>query len=158
MRRFPAIALTIALVVAVGVTVALTPRQAVSVGPTGTAYRGVDAYTWAMRYKARGRQIRNVRRVLFHDAGVGEAIELAGAAYGNTPALWRRAKCETGGTFDPRARNNPSADSPMGLFQFKPSTWRSTPFHSFSIWSPYASSLAAGWMVTVGRGGEWTCR
>jgi hypothetical protein len=40
----------------------------------------------------------------------------------------------------------------------EPSTWRSTPYGVFSVWSPYANALAAGWMHLNGRGGEWSCQ
>jgi hypothetical protein len=86
---------------------------------------------------------------------VVEAINLACATYGWCSTLWRKADCETGGTFSPTA-HNPSGAS--GLFQFLGSTWRSTPYGRFSIWSPYANALAAGWMHANGRSGEWSCR
>lgn len=90
------------------------------------------------------------------DRDVVEAINLACAAYGDCETLWRRAKCETGGTLNPRSFNRSSGAS--GLFQFLPSTWATTPYRVFSVWSPYANALAAGWMNTHGRGGEWACR
>lgn len=86
---------------------------------------------------------------------VTEAINLACTVYGNCATLWRRAGCETGGTFNPRAYNSSGAS---GLFQFLPSTWRTTPYRNYSVWSPYANALAAGWMLSVGRGNEWSCR
>jgi hypothetical protein len=92
---------------------------------------------------------------------VAEAINLA--CVGHTGAfcarLWRLARCETAGTFDPRSVNpRPVGDeNASGLFQFLPSTWRSTPYRHLSIWSPYASAMAAAWMHTHGRGGEWQC-
>jgi soluble lytic murein transglycosylase-like protein len=68
--------------------------------------------------------------------------------------LFRRARCESG--LNPYARN---ASGASGLFQFLPSTWATTPYgRRGSIWSPKWSSLAAAWMVRVGRGGEWVCR
>lgn len=100
------------------------------------------------------RQLAGERRVLRHDPTVREAIDLAAATYGNGSTLWRKAGCETGGTYNPRAYNSSTAS---GLFQFLPSTWASTPYAGFSIWSPYASALAAGWMHAHGRGGEWSC-
>jgi soluble lytic murein transglycosylase-like protein len=68
--------------------------------------------------------------------------------------LRRRAWCESRN--DPRAYNASSGSS--GLFQFIPSTWRTTPYARYSIWSAKWSSLAAAWMVRVGRGGEWVCQ
>lgn len=67
--------------------------------------------------------------------------------------LRRRAWCES--------RMNPGAHNPSGaagLFQFLPSTWRTTPYGRRNIWSPYWNSLAAAWMQHVGRGGEWVCQ
>jgi hypothetical protein len=87
---------------------------------------------------------------------VVQAVNLACATYGYCADLWRKAKCETGGTFDPRAYNPGSGAK--GLFQFIDSTWRSTPYRMFSVWSPFAAALAAGWMHQQGRGGEWACR
>jgi hypothetical protein len=95
---------------------------------------------------------------------VVEAISLAAATYGHGAELWRKARCETGGTYDPRSRNPRAVatkygpEHASGLFQFLPSTWRQTPYARFSIWSPFASALAAGWMHAHGRGGEWSCR
>jgi hypothetical protein len=102
-----------------------------------------------------GRWVRSLQRTLRHDPDVGEAIELAATTYGVPSAtLWRKARCESG--LDPRNKNPGSTAS--GLFQFLTSTWASTPFGGFSIWSPYANALAAGWMHANGRGGEWVCR
>ena len=84
------------------------------------------------------------------------AINLACATYGNCNTLWRRAGCETGGTYSARARNNSSGAT--GLFQFLLSTWNSTPYRRFSRTNPYANALAAGWMIGAGRGDEWSCR
>jgi len=68
--------------------------------------------------------------------------------------LRRRAWCES--RYDPYARNSQSGAS--GVFQFLPSTWRTTPYRRRSIWSAKYNSRAAAWMEHVGRGGEWTCR
>lgn len=86
---------------------------------------------------------------------VVEAISLACATYGHCAELWRKARCETGGTFDPHAFN--SGSGAAGLFQFLRSTWDSTPYAGFDRGSPYASAMAAGWMHDRSRGGEWAC-
>lgn len=100
------------------------------------------------------RRIVGLQRTLRHSPSVTEAINLACAVYGNCSTLWRRARCES--HLFARAHN---ASGASGLFQFLPNTWRSTPFGGFSIWSPYANALAAGWMMgPAGRGGEWSCR
>jgi hypothetical protein len=108
---------------------------------------------------ARGRRIRQLRRAIAGDTTIQHAIDLAAIAY-QVPSstLSRKASCEsTGGSgYDPSARNLSSGT--LGLFQFKPSTWRSTPFARFSPYDPLAAALAAGWMHNVGRGDEWTCR
>jgi hypothetical protein len=85
---------------------------------------------------------------------VSEAIGLACATYGDCSTLWRKARCESG--LNAGARNLSSAAT--GLFQFMPSTFNSTPYGGFSIYSPYANALAAGWMHAHGRGGEWVCQ
>jgi soluble lytic murein transglycosylase-like protein len=68
--------------------------------------------------------------------------------------LRRRAWCES--RMNPRAYNASSGAS--GLFQFLPSTWRTTPYRRRSIWSAEHNAMAAAWMHHVGRGGEWACR
>lgn len=126
-------------------------------GPVNAAarglYRGHTAAYWARIVRVRSAQLRHARRLLFARPSVAEAINLAGATYGQTAALWRKARCES--HLNPRAQNRSEAS---GLFQFLPSTWRSTPYGGFSIWSAYANALAAGWMHAHGRGGEWVCR
>jgi hypothetical protein len=101
-------------------------------------------------------RVAALTHTLHTDSSVGEAINLACTVYGDCATLWRRASCETGGTYNPHAYNHGSHAS--GLFQFEPATWQSTPFGRFNIWSPYPNALAAGWMNSHGRGGEWACR
>ena len=72
----------------------------------------------------------------------------------SAPMLRRKAWCES--RMRPGAYN--ASSGAAGLFQFLPSTWRTTPYRWHSIWSPRWSSLAAAWMHHVGRGGEWACR
>jgi hypothetical protein len=129
---------------------------------------GAAAYYWVREYRrrwivertdgrVRARTIRRLRRTLRADHSVGEAISLACTTYAvSCTTLWRKALCETGRTLSSRAYNSSSGAS--GLFQFLPSTWRSTPYARLSVWSPYANALAAGWMHDRGRGGEWACR
>jgi soluble lytic murein transglycosylase-like protein len=62
------------------------------------------------------------------------------------------AWCES--RLNPYARN-PSGAS--GLFQFMPSTWRTTPYRWRSIWSARWQAMAAGWMFAHGRAREWSC-
>lgn len=106
------------------------------------------------------RRLRSSLRRRWHDTST-EAIAYASTAYGvSYSTLYRKASCETGGTFDPYARNRTAIgpEHASGLFQFLPSTFRSTPYARYSIWDPYANALAAGWMHAHGRGGEWACR
>lgn len=129
--------------------------------PSAT-YQGKSAQWWAKRAQqarkdanARAVTIRSLRRELSHKPSVQEAVALASLAY---PAMkpcsaWAIIRHESGGN---TYAKNPSSTA-SGLYQFLTSTFASTPYGKagFSIWSPYASSLAAGWMHTVGRGGEW---
>ena len=107
------------------------------------------------RYMTVRHRVQVLTHVLAHDGTTVEAINLACATYGSCSLLWRRADCETGGTFSPRSYN---ASGASGLFQFLPSTWRTTPYSAFSVWSAYANAMAAGWMQAHGRGGEWVCQ
>ncbi len=162
------LSLVLVLLVAIGATVGMAPARssdeppsAVSVTETvTTSYRGVSATRWAAKYRQmrhlaylRLKVARGARRTLMSSSTVGEAINLAAATYGFGDTLWRKARCES--KLDPRAQNPSDAS---GLFQFLPSTWATTPFAGFSIWSPYANALAAGWMHAQGRGSEWVCR
>ena len=105
----------------------------------------------AARYLSRKRSLeRAVRR----DPETTTAIQVACVIYGHCGELWRKARCESRLW---RYARNPSSGA-SGLFQFLPSTWRSTPFGYLSIFDPYANALAAGWMHSAGRGREWVCR
>lgn len=128
-------------------------------------YAGAGPELWAFRFRRARRELvaqrarlRALRRELLSSPSVAEAIDLAAATYGGwmRVTLWRKARCETGGTFDPRSLNPSSSAS--GLFQFLPSTWRTTPYARFDVLSPYANALAAGWMHRHGRAGEWVCQ
>lgn len=143
------------------------------VGYGQVRYGGLGPERWAQRWRIERRRtlalevrvaaltatLRSTRRVLRQSPHVVEAVNLACATYGYCSTLWRKAGCETRGTFDPRSWNPTSVggEHASGLFQFLPSTFDSTPYARFSIWSPYANALAAGWMHVHGRGGEWAC-
>lgn len=137
--------------------------------PDDRLYQGKTAFQWyriavvrrVERDRARSnagaaiRSGRRVRRLMLHRADVTEAIRLAASAYRvDYGHLYRTASCESG--LSSSAKNPRSTAS--GLFQFLTSTWESTPYARESIWSPYANALAAAWMQSVGRGGEWVCR
>jgi hypothetical protein len=147
------------------VLVALLILLAALLAPAAMAentYQGKSARWWAARAQqarkdanARAATIKVLRRELSHDPSVQEAVALASLAY---PAMkpcsaWAIIRHESGG--DPLAKNPSSTAS--GLFQFLVSTFNSTPYGraGFSIWSPYAQALAAGYMHSVGRGSEW---
>ena len=102
-------------------------------------------------------RVVSAQRAVRHRPDVVEAIRLAATAYRVSFAkLYRRALCETGGSLNPYSKNRYSSAS--GVFQFLRSTWASTPYANESIWSPYSNAMAAAWMESVGRGGEWVCR
>ena len=85
---------------------------------------------------------------------ITEIITAAANRYGQSPAaMLAVARCES--NLDPNAVNKSSGAS--GLFQFMPGTWKTTPYASYSIFDPWASANAAGWMWSVGRRGEWVC-
>jgi len=87
------------------------------------------------------------------DAAYREWIEAAARKYGvsnQTYALYRVMMGESGG--NPYAQN---ASGASGLFQFIPSTWRSTPYGGCSIWDAKSQCYAAAWMFAQGRQREW---
>jgi hypothetical protein len=130
------------------------PRRVVGYGQI--KFEGLGPEAWAHRARIWHKAYLKERRVQMTSPTVTEAIDIACATYGWCSTLWRKASCETGGTFNKFSRNLSSGAA--GLFQFLPSTWRSTPYASMSIWDPVANALAAGWMHVHGRGGEWVCQ
>lgn len=82
-------------------------------------------------------------------------IEKAAAKYGADVNWMKRVMyCESHGNAN--AYNAGSHAS--GLYQFLPSTWRTTPYGSQSIWDAEAQVYAAAWMYSVGRAREWSCK
>lgn len=68
--------------------------------------------------------------------------------------MLRVARCESG--LNPRAVG---FRIHRGLFQFNyPGTWSTTPYGRRDAFSARWNSLAAGWMWSVGRRGEWECQ
>ena len=136
------------------------PQPDRQVGYGLLTFNGLGPERWAQRFRRERRRtlalhaaLTHTRQLLNHNPTVTEAIELAAATYGSGSTLWRRARCESG--LNRYARSSGGA---LGLFQFLPSTFASTPYAGLSIFSPYANALAAGWMIAHGRGGEWACR
>lgn len=133
-----------------------TSKHQRTVGYGQIKFDGLGPEAWAQRARVWHKAYLKERREQLHSPSVSEAIDIACATYGWCTTLWRKASCETGGTFNRFSRNLSSGAS--GLFQFLPSTWRTTPYASLSVWDPVANALAAGWMHMHGRGGEWTCQ
>jgi len=73
--------------------------------------------------------------------------------------MLRVAQCES--HLDPSAVNMDHAndnDRASGLFQFRPSTWATTPYADQDIFDAEANANAAAWMWSVGRRNEWACQ
>jgi hypothetical protein len=93
----------------------------------------------------------------FHDGETTYTLRpmLTIAGENRSAALERRVQCiinrESGG--NPNAVNRRSGA--RGLGQFLPSTWATTPYARYSIFDPAANRAAVGWMLSVGRGGEF---
>lgn len=165
-----AIALTVSVLVVSlgGSTVAggedPPPHELPAVVYVELLHQGRGVHWWARRAvqarkdaNARGRTIRRLRRTLRQrwEPRYEHLIALAAAAYGvDRATLERKARCESVNFTD--FYNESSGAS--NVFQFLPSTWRTTPFARFSIFDPVAAALAGAWMHDVGRGGEWVCR
>jgi hypothetical protein len=87
------------------------------------------------------------------DAAYRKWLKAAASKYGvsnQTYQLYRVMMGESGG--NPYAHN---ASGASGLFQFIPSTWRSTPYGGCSIWDAKSQCYAAAWMFSQGRQREW---
>jgi hypothetical protein len=127
--------------------------------PSGeAAYWKNQAQHFQQLAYVRRRRIRQLRASLYWRASSQEALSIAAIVYRvSRPLLGRVASCEsTGGSgLNPNAKNLHSTAS--GLMQILfPSTWRTTPFASFSPFSPYANALAGAYMIAHGRLREWT--
>jgi hypothetical protein len=153
------------LIIVVALLLALTLVVRLTTGDAArrpTLVEGKDVVWWEKRAKqarrdanARAVTIERMRRSLRHDPSITEAIRLATIAY---PAFsqaraWQIVEHESMMMPDPARAKNPSS-SASGLFQFLSSTWASTPYGraGMSVWSPYASALAAGYLHQQGQG------
>lgn len=156
-----AVFIFVSLLVLVVVTTAMAERSAPNVAPT---YQGKSAEWWAKRAvqnrknsNARGVTIRRLKKSVAHSPTIEECVKLATIAYPDftESRAWQIIYHESWTSGKQFAKNKSSTAS--GLYQFLTSTFASTPYGraGMSIWSPCASSLAAGWMHEVGRGREW---
>lgn len=127
-------------------------------------YQGKDAMWWAKRAvqarkdaNARGKTVKRLKTVVKYSPTIDECVTLATITYPKfTKArAWKIIHRESWTSGRQFAKNKHSTAS--GLYQFLTSTFATTPYGraGMSIWSPCASSLAAGWMHQNGRGGEW---
>jgi uncharacterized protein YraI len=123
-------------------------------------YNGVDGWAYGI-YLSLGNGGAQVASYTPSSSSVStgnsivDIINAAAARYGQSGAVMLRvARCESG--LNPNAVNRRSGAS--GLFQFLPSTWRTTPYAGYSVFDPWANANAAGWMWSVGRRGEWVCQ
>jgi hypothetical protein len=141
---------------------AVATATADTIAPVNTTYQGKNINWWAKHAvqnrkdaNARGLTIHRLKKVIAYNITINECVKLATIAY---PAF-TEARAEQ--IIRHESKGNPLAKNPhstaSGLFQFLTSTFGSTPYGKagMSIWSPCASSLAAGWMHQNGRGGEW---
>lgn len=156
-------AIIVVMIIACGTLVATT-ATADSTRPIVSTYQGKTAQWWAKRAvqnrknaNAREVTIRRLKKAMTHNTSIEECVKLATIAYPNfTEArAWQIIYHESWQSGKQFAKNRSSTAS--GLYQFLTSTFASTPYGraGMSIWSPCASSLAAGWMHQNGRGGEW---
>lgn len=130
-----------------------------------TTYQGKDATWWAKRAQqarkdanARRNTIKRLKHTIRYSSSIQECVHLATIAYPRftESRAWQIIYHESWRSGKQFAKNRHSTAS--GLYQFLTSTWASTPYSGTSIWSPCASSLAAGWMHQNGRGGEWAIK
>lgn len=142
-------------------------------------YQGQTAFQWhrlavvrrVERDTARGRAgdairaFRALRRNYVRQPSSMEALRLAAVAYSVPLRLLARiAMCESTGS-DPdvypasertlyaKAENDSSTAA--GLGQFLDSTWSSSPYARFSVFSPYANALAMAHEVAAGHLWQW---
>lgn len=89
-------------------------------------------------------------------AASGDPIQSAFGPLGPGAVSWaqRVSACESSGNAGAR-----SPSGAVGLFQFMPSTWASTPQGQAgaSMNDPNASAQAAAWMYSQGRQSAWNC-
>lgn len=138
-----------------------------------STHKGFTAAKWHQRYVREHRLLTRLgvkhralqheawqterRRVRAYKRDAGYAIELAASAFGvSSSEMWAVARCETGGTFSPHAKN--SSSSASGLFQFLDSTWASQGIRGFSVFDPVANALGAARIVARQGWRQWSCQ
>jgi soluble lytic murein transglycosylase-like protein len=137
--------------------IAAAPTAGSAGTPTASDLReqlAAERHAAASTERALRRELRRARRA--HAEPVEEALRPAAAIYGVPLGELRSvAWCES--RLRPWARN---ASGASGLLQFMPGTFAGTPpgRAGLSPFSPYANALAAGWLVSRGGWGPWTCR
>lgn len=176
-RRYPGpdsrdriwwLVIVVAVLLALTLVVRLTTGDAADSARAPTyarnLYQGKDVRWWARHAvqarrdaNARALVIERMRRTLSHDPSVKESIRLAHVVYPmfSEGRAWEIIRHESGGNLHAYNPVSVGGCHAQGLYQFLDCTWRSTPFRRFSIYSPYAQSLAAAWMHANGRGCEW---
>ena len=117
----------------------------------------VKSHDLQTRLTRRVLEVRALRRSLVHRASSVEALKLASVVY-HVPysLLYKIASCESTGGDGLKADAKNRTSSAAGLGQFLDSTWASTPFAAFSVYSPYADALAMANEVKLGHAGwQW---
>lgn len=130
-------------------------------------FQGKDVRWWAKRAvqarkdaNARGYTIKRLRNVVKYSPTIEESIQLATIVYPKFTE--HRAWCiihhESWMTPDPTHARNVQPighEHATGLYQFLPSTFERTPFGHMSIYSPFAQSLAAGYLHAHHGASNW---
>jgi hypothetical protein len=142
-------------------------------------YQGHGVRWWAQHAVAARRDANHLRGVLrarrLHyvrplEGKYEHAARLAAIAYRvDAETLIRKGRCESSHW----TRFVSSVSSARGPWQFLTrgrvhrygdgelvdgGTWATTPYWSYSPFDPLAAAMAAAYMHSVGRGGEWSCR
>jgi soluble lytic murein transglycosylase-like protein len=127
-------------------------------------------YAWTAKHKLwraeKQRRVRAERRLVIRfKRDVEYAFHLAGDLFGIPLNLSRGVSegelrsvsyCETGGTFNPFAKNRSSSAS--GMMQFLDSTWANQGLPRFSVFDPIANILAAARIVAGEGWHQWACK
>jgi hypothetical protein len=89
-------------------------------------------------------------------AFIAKAIHDAFTPLGDRAVQWafNVAWCES--RYHPNSVNTSSGAS--GLFQFLPSTWAFTPWHTYSPFDPVANAMAAAWLYNRDGPSQWQCQ